>query len=235
MNVFWFLSRASEDPISAGLRTDLIAFWKLEEASGTRFDSVGSNDLTDNNTVAQVAGKIGNAAHFVAADSESLSINDNPALSMGDIDFTIAGWFNRELEGALSPLVWKFDLGSAEYVVFLQAGAAFGFSVSPDGSEGALATIETPGASPDTWHFFVVWHDATLDTINLQMDNGSVESTAHSAGVFDGSSRLFLGGAFDGAFGLTGNLDAIGIWKRVLTAAERAHLWNSGAGRQYPF
>lgn len=37
--------------LDAGLLTSLISYWELTEASGTRVDSHGSNDLTDNNTV----------------------------------------------------------------------------------------------------------------------------------------------------------------------------------------
>ena len=39
----------------------LQGFWELlEEASGTRVDAHGANDLTDNNTVLQGTGKVGN-------------------------------------------------------------------------------------------------------------------------------------------------------------------------------
>ncbi|MDA2917638.1 hypothetical protein MYX64_12505, partial [Nitrospinae bacterium AH_259_B05_G02_I21] len=79
-------------PARAGLLTDLKAHWKLNEASGTRSDSHGSNDLTDNNTVGQAAGKIGNAADFIRVNSEYLSIADNADVSAGDVDITWALW-----------------------------------------------------------------------------------------------------------------------------------------------
>jgi hypothetical protein len=47
--------------------------WHLEESSGTRVDSGGSNNLTDNNTVTSVAGQIGNSADFLGTNSEYLS------------------------------------------------------------------------------------------------------------------------------------------------------------------
>ena len=46
----------------SSLTTNLISYWKLDETSGTRVDSVGNNDLTDNNTVLYGAGKQGNGA-----------------------------------------------------------------------------------------------------------------------------------------------------------------------------
>lgn len=80
-------------PDSGGaLGQSLIAYWGLVETSGTRQDSKGSNALTDNNTVTQAAGKVGQAGKFVSANGEYLSIADNADLSVGDIDFTIAAW-----------------------------------------------------------------------------------------------------------------------------------------------
>ncbi len=50
-----------------------VAHWPLDETSGTRADSVGSNDLTDNNTVLSATGMFGNAADFEATSNEWLS------------------------------------------------------------------------------------------------------------------------------------------------------------------
>jgi hypothetical protein len=77
------------------LLTSLISYWNLNEESGTRADSVTAtaNNLTDNNTVTFVAdGKQGNAANFVSANNESLSIASNSSLVCGDIDFTFGMW-----------------------------------------------------------------------------------------------------------------------------------------------
>ena len=52
------------------LTDNLIAFWQLEEASGVRYDSEGSNNLTDNNTVTSATGVVGDAAQFTRSNSE---------------------------------------------------------------------------------------------------------------------------------------------------------------------
>ena len=70
--------------------TGLEGFWGADETSGTRSDEHGSNDLSDNNSVLVAPARVGaNAARFVRADSQYLSIADNASLSMGDIDFTL--------------------------------------------------------------------------------------------------------------------------------------------------
>ena len=72
----------------------LIAYWTLDEASGTRVDAHGNNDLSDNNTVTSTTGKVGDAAAFATANSEYLSRADNADLSVGNIDFTFDLWLN---------------------------------------------------------------------------------------------------------------------------------------------
>jgi hypothetical protein len=78
------------------LLDNIVAFWELEEASGTRNDSASTNHLTDNNTVTQNTGKVGNCAEFNGAN-EYLSIADNAALSAGDTDFSFNVWVNPDV------------------------------------------------------------------------------------------------------------------------------------------
>jgi hypothetical protein len=53
--------------------------------------------------------------------------------------------------------------------------------------------------------------------------------------VFDGSAAFGLGRNEDSLAWLDGRLDSVSIWKRMLTAAERTQLYNSGNGLDYPF
>lgn len=45
--------------LTGSLLTNLVSYWDLDEQSGTRFDSEGTNDLTDNNTVLFVVSPLG--------------------------------------------------------------------------------------------------------------------------------------------------------------------------------
>ena len=58
------------------LPTNLVSYWDLEEASGTRYDLVGSNHMTDVATVGQGTGKFGNCADFELSNAEYLKITD---------------------------------------------------------------------------------------------------------------------------------------------------------------
>ncbi len=220
-------------PVVSPLLTSLVAFYKLDEASGTRSDSVSTNHLTDNNTVTQAAGKVGNAAQFTAANSESLSITDNAALSLGaDSDFTIACWIYLDSKATHMHIIAKRNAAAAiEYMLFYDTGAdRFYFYIT--GTNIAATTIGSPATA--TWYFVVMWHDKTANTVNIQVNNGTADSAAWAGGTSDGDAAFRIG-AYDGGQYFNGRVDAVGFWSRVLTADERATLYNGGSGLEHPF
>ena len=74
------------------LLTNLVSYWTLDEASGTRADSHGTNHLTPTNAPVGATGKIGNGCDFESSSAQYLSCASNPTLQTGDVDFTIAAW-----------------------------------------------------------------------------------------------------------------------------------------------
>lgn len=225
--------------VPSPLLTSLVAYWKLDEASGTRNDSHGTNHLTDNNTVGSVAGKVGNAADFIRANLEYLSRADGGSgLNFGDVDFTFAAWIRIKSKPALSmQCISKWTPGSLSYVVEWNVADRFRFWVSSDGSAFAFLDANSLGSPAlNTWYFVAAWHAATADNINIQVNNGTVDSAAYSAGVFASNAAFYLGRyhATDD-YHLDGAIDEAGAWSRLLTADERTQLYNGGAGQAYPF
>lgn len=228
--------------INDSLLTGLISYWKLNEASGTRADSAGSNDLTDNNTVPRVVGKQSGAANFTAANSEYLSIASNDSLNTGDSDFTYAGWVNLRAKNLLDfqILLSKRDGPSNQRQItidFDRVADRFRASISSDGTTSTTVSANNFG-SPTiaTWYFFMVWYDAAADTINMSINNGTADSAAHSGGAYTGTGPFCLaaGNSTANTF-LDGYLDEVGFWKRLLTTEEKTRLYNSGNGITYPF
>lgn len=217
------------------LTDSLISYWALEEASGNRADSHGANTLTDNNTVTQAVGKIGNAAQFTAANSESLSCADNADLSVGDIDFTFAAWVYLDDAATEREFISKGTIGIAggEYRVEYSS-TRMKFQIQ-DVAVTFKTTTDTTVIVAGTWYYVVAWHDATGDTVNIQVNNGSVISGA-TAGIIplDGTVTFRIGSG-NGARYWNGRVDEVGFWKRLLTTQERTDLYNGGAGLAYPF
>jgi hypothetical protein len=220
---------------SSTLLTDLISYWKMDEASGTRADSVtgSANDLTDNNTVASTTGKISNAGSYVAANSEYLSRASNSSLQCGDIDFTFSCWI-YSTAWATASLVTKDDdaASSRDYTVDISTNVPR-FYIN-----GSVFVSGPASLSDSNWYFIVAWHDAAANTVNIQVNNGTVQSTGTSGEVPHTSSAQFRIGAREYASFpdyFTGIIDEVGFWKRVLTADERTALYNAGSGLSYPF
>ena len=221
------------------LLTSLVAYWKLDETSGTRNDAHSTNHLSDNNTVTSAAGKQSNAAEFVATNSEYLSISDNANLSTGDVDFTIAGWFYLASKTLGRDLVMKWGTsGNFEYaLVYNDSSDRFEFYVSSTGSNAVGAVGDNLGSpSTATWYFIVAYHDSVGDVIGISINNGAANTTAYSLGVFNSSADFALGTRLPTISNYhDGRIDETGFWKRVLNSSERGVLFNNGNGMTYPF
>jgi len=222
------------------LTDNIISYWRLDEASGVRFDSViaSGNNLTDNNTVLSAPGIVGNAALFVGANDEYLSIAD---ASQSGLDITGAMtavcWVNvPSFSGERLPF-GKFDTGGNQRSwVFSLNTDTIHFIVSPSGGSGVTTiTATTFGTlSVDTWYFFV----ARYDGINLKLRVNSTDQTpvAYSSGIFDSTAPLLIGGTFVGGslFGaITGKEDGCAVWSRSITDSEVTYLFNNGLGRAF--
>ncbi len=82
-------------------------------------------------------------------------------------------------------------------------------------------------------HTVIAWHDAENDTLNLQGDAGPITSLAYSGGSLDTIFPLTVGAFADSTYVLNGRVDELALYRRLLTADERAWLHNSGQGRAY--
>jgi len=218
---------------TTSLYTNLISFWTLNEASGNRADSKGTNNLTDTNTVGSAAGKYSNGASFLKANSERLTINDNTSLSVGDIDFYACAWIYPTLDdgteqtimakaGASSNRAWRLwvDWGTdqVKFQVYNNSNVATNLT--------ATATILV-----NTWYFVEMWHDATANVIGVAV-NGTSYTTAHTTGVKNDTGPFQIGG-FNSALFFNGLIDEVGFWKYMPTSYERTFLYNVGYGQNY--
>lgn len=225
--------RAASGIAPAGIdQTGLIAAWDLSEQSGARVDQKGGLDLTDNNTVTgQAAGSPqgGPCSQFTAANSEFLSHASAAALQTGDIDFTVEAWVYMDTIGANRRFVARDDEGAnREYVLwYFHGGTCFAFQM---GGSTLLGTGAAPAAGG--WHYLVGWHDATADTMNLQVDNGAPDSQAEA--VISAKNVPLTVGVDSAPFNYhNGRMWALRFWKRVLTSDERVLTWNGGLGRTF--
>ena len=155
------------------LLDSLVSYLELEEASGTRNDSHGTNHLADNNTVTQAAGKIGNAAHFTGANSEYLSIADNASLGFTTA-FSVSFWVKitdkvTDAEFFRGLIAKWVDGSDAEWSIFqVDTGSsddAYGISLATsaaDNGAGCTFYATFDQFTAGTRHHVVIVYDGTL-------------------------------------------------------------------------
>ncbi len=229
------LLRGSSAVAPSTLLNGLVSWWELDEASGTRFDAHASNDLSDNNTVGQAAGKVSNAADFVAAQSEYLSHAGSP-FSLGDASFTITAWIYTNAVGTSRWVLGKDGEGNSEYSIRFDGSTnRIQWQVSPDGAADVIVTATSFGAlSAATFYFVAVGHDADADETWVSINDGAVDTTAHAGGVNQGARAFVLGARSTPSNYWDGRLDNVTFHSRRLTASELTELFNSNNGIPYP-
>ena len=213
---------------------DQISYWTLDEASGNRADSVGANTLVETSgTIAALMAKVNDGADFELADSEFFEVADNPALSTGDIDFTLAGWVKLESEGTYQDLVSKYDAGNkAEYSLYYNKGQdRFVFEIYNAAGQKVGSVNNGTAVTPGIWYYIVVWHDSVNDVVGMQVNNGAANTGATTGTPTDTTANFRMGAdtAAETTF-LDGMMDEWGFWKRLLTQQEKDKLYNNGNG-----
>lgn len=183
---------------------DPVGHWTLDEASGTRVDSVGSNDLLEVGSVGSVAGEIGNAANFPSTGGNKvLTVADNPELSVGgETSFTIDLRVKLHQRTSTQVFVGKYG-GTGEYAVYYEhAFQRFVFSTYSSSGSNDYVLANTIGVPAlDTWYHITATHDAAANTnsitVNGQQDTASYTtepadtSAAFTVGAFNSSGSLY--------------------------------------------
>ena len=223
------------NPIGRKLLDGLVAYWPLDEASGTRRDLSGNGlTLTDNNTVTGNPGpsyKLPLAGQFTAANSEYLSRASEPLLQTGDIDWAIGVFLRLDTlpgAGKFPAVVSKWGtVGQLEYTLFVNGNDNKPrLQVSPDGTGTPIYAVGgglSSAMSIDTWYFLLAWHDSVNNVIGLRLDNEEAV-VAHALGVRAGTDALRIGTDNVATSFINGRIAAIPFWKRVPAPAERVYM-----------
>ena len=215
-------------PFPVGLLRDLVAHWKLDELSGTRYDSTANhNDLTDNNSVGYAVGKIGNAAAF----DGSPKWLENDAIVVSSGNFSFSCWIQVDAGGSLWGISSIGRDGNANNIT-LYSYDGFGplLFVAEDTEETWVGAEQI---ELGTWFHVVIVVDRTSGVWKRYFNGGAplIRSSSLLGLAVDG---IFLGRSKEGQYH-NGLIDSASFWSRVISDAEVATLYNNGNGLDYPF
>lgn len=230
----------------SSLVTNLSAYWRLDETSGTRSDAHGTNVLNDQNTVGYTTGLFTNAAITVSNATEYLYAIDSPELSIEGSSFTLAGWVTLHTTNITQKLAGKYTSTGAGREWFFEIGnnQRFMFYVYTNNtSSSAYRTVGgTTRLWTNNWIFFAAVHEYNANKMTLFTGSQSqslgewiTNDIAILSQVTNGTGQFTLG-AVNGLNSYSdARFDEVGFWKRNLTTNEILTLYNNGSGRTYPF
>ena len=224
-------AHASGTPISSP-----ISFWKLDETSGARVDSVGSNNLQDNGNPSQLPGKINSAIHLSLAGTQYLNIPDNSSLSTGDTDFTFAGWVKADDLTTYRVVASKRNSSSNGEWLLLYDPVIKNFkfyTYNGTTATGGVAASSLGQPTTNTWYYIVAWRDKVAKTVNIQVNNGAVDTAIETGIPADSTADFKIGYTYSPSTAWAGDIDEVGFWKKVLSTTERTALYNNGTGWTY--
>lgn len=217
------------------LHDGLVSYWGLNELSGTRYDSVGANNLTAS------GGTPGNSTDTVASSTRSLQLDSqdyyaNTAIS-GDFyldEFSFSLWA-KPVDVTTKASTYR---GTAFLLRTSSSAPVIAVRLSGDTDDWEVynwdnATVAATGSGSATtsWQMLSVTYSAA-NGLRFYV-NGTLADTGGTYS-YPTADQVFLGYTTT-TFGYDGLIDEVGLWERELAQSEIDQLYNSGNGQTYPF
>lgn len=177
-------------------------------------------------------------ARFVASDSQYFSIADNSDLSIGSgTDFTWVIRFKPStIDAALHYLFNKYNTSTStggEYDLRINTSNLLEFAVVGGTTRTSLTASSFGALIEDEWITAICWYDDTAQKIKIQVANGTIDETAHTASINNSTQPFEVGRASTPGSYYDGDLSFLALWKRLLNSAERERLFYMGGALDY--
>jgi uncharacterized protein YbdZ (MbtH family) len=226
-------------------KVSLVSFWELWEPRGTRYDSHGTNHLTDINTVGAAQGPV----EIQAGEYAGVTKWENQGLAaspFGDVAINAPGDAPQFIGGVLVYDVLSNALRTASgetlgdsTIVFVgskdAAAPSDAYAVDsnnpafrrilyvPSGKYRAYSNGVLSWASGATTDRVLVFASFTSTDVTLQVD---ADVFATGTGTTEAMKGLSVGGinSLSSAYNWVGTIDSVIVFGRLLTATEKAAL-----------
>lgn len=208
--------------------------WKFDASSGDALDSSGNGrTLTNTNTVGYAAGLIGNAADYGTSNGTNKTfIRTDGCGITGTGDMSVSFWIKGRTEIAAGSTVFFTNQTSGD--IYHQFSYEF--------NAGTRRVVWNVGGTEirsnltiGTSNFVSIIATKTgTSAMELFVNNASVASGVPGAGT-GGSDYTSFGATSGASNGPAAFIDIAYLSNTVVTARDRATLYNGGLGYQYPF
>lgn len=220
---------------SSSTLTDAAFYYEFETTSWLD-STAAANNLTGVAAPTSNTGKIGNAIYLNG--SQSAKHVDATAYNMASTDFAITSWVYADAAASFMRAYWKGTNTALtrEWGMFTDGSSHLSFLVQGATSTSNVVQISWGSViSGATWTFTESYFTLSTGVARININNGTaLASGALGDTVLHGATVFSVGDDTSGNL-WTGRIDSTGGWKRLLTSAERAYLYNSGNGADPPF
>jgi len=233
-----------------GIKEGLISWWSMNETSGTRADSHGSNDLTPINTPGYESGKVSNALDLTTVNSEYLECVSPTGTVGTSSDFTFGAWLKRDGAGgdeAILSLTNNYGENNADidfciwydddmWYAAITATPTSGITEAYWIDNTVSPRIDSE-AKDGVWEFCVFVYDsadaqAGNPALELFVNNESRGKVSCETDPQNNHDRISFGRFRSWSYG-NGSIDEAFYYNRKLTTDEISTLYNSGSGVSY--
>lgn len=203
--------------------SDIDALWPMNEASGTRYDVVGSNHLTDNNNVGSAAGKNGNCATF---DGVNQYLSRASAVIPVGGDCTVNMWEQSTSSGQEATILGQHS-ASGHPVPYFSHQPTNKITADAYNTAVALFQAETGVLTVSTWYMLTLRRSGNDWRIYV---NGSSVDFDTISGTLKTPLDFAIGARPSPALYFTGKVDETVVWSAALSNAAITAFYNAGAG-----
>lgn len=208
---------------------DLLAAWKMDDASGGIVDLVGGNDGTEYGD--PTYRESGIDAYCVAFDGSDYFSLGNPAALNISTDMTVSVWFKPTSTSGEQSLIAKVSNASEKQFSIIIDDGEIVVDYEYGGDNGQLSTS---GASISTssWNHVAVTITSGL-VMTIYLNGSAIASDTMAHATTTGSDDWNIG-RWGGTYAFryyTGLIDEIVIWGASISADAVTALYNSGTGR----
>ena len=227
----WLVSSLAINPAYVAPTSDLIAYYKFDETSGTiASDSYGSNNGTlINNPTWATAGKFSGALSFDGinnyVDTKDFSFSKNDS-------FTFSVWAKTLAFGA-SQVMFGKPVSGWEYSLMTYGTNSVRFAYWNTSGNAEIDLYSPSNSFPNnTWTDFVISYDSSAPTKIAKMYVNGVEKTSDNtiSNTFQNrTNNLWVGAGYYGGLQryFNGSIDDVRIYNKALSATEVQKLYYS--------
>lgn len=216
------------------LLTNLVAYYNFQGNS----NDISGGGFTNADTAITYNtsnGIVGQGAGFNGTTSQMLGSAQIIPLGAKTISF----WSKNTLHPAFAAVLGNNLVSSTNHgtEIFVTAGGGTTYQFFIGMGSGNIFSLTSPSYTAGVWNFFTCTWDGTTsaNAVKFYVNAGTPTTATASQTETVAAGISMRIGSIGGANYFNGALDEIGIWSRVLTAAEVTQLYGNGLGLTYPF